>query len=113
MITEWVKKDKEGKEVGTRCSSERMTAVDKWGSVCWRPQEDSLEHASELPILRGKEAEGFICPQLSISQQSQLPGVFVLPKYRLSEVFRQSNRCMKRQKCSLGTVSTEGLWAEP
>lgn len=111
MITEWVKKDNEGKEVNTRCSSERMTAVDKWGSVCCRPQEDSLEHASELPMPRGKEAEGFIHPRLAISQQSQLPGVFVLPKYRLSEAFRQSNRYVKKQKCSLGTVSTEGLWA--
>ena len=53
--------------------------MDNWDSNLWSPQEDSAEHASELPHLRDEESEGSIHQLLSITQQSQFPGLSVLP----------------------------------
>lgn len=53
--------------------------MDNWGSNLWSPREDSAEHASELPHLRDEESEGSIHQLLSITQQSQFPGLSVLP----------------------------------
>ena len=53
--------------------------MDNWGSNLWSPQEESAEHASELPHLRGEEAEGSIHQLLSVTLQTQVPGLSALP----------------------------------
>lgn len=41
-----------------RCSGED-DRCGQLGSVCWGPHEDSIEHASELPVPRSEDAEEF------------------------------------------------------
>lgn len=97
-ITERVKKDKEGKEVNT--------GVVLRGQLLWAAgaQSAGILRETDLPIPRGEEAMGFIHQLLFITQQSQLPGISVLPTYRLSKVFRQkvTGILMKKQKWQFG-----------
>ena len=79
--------------------------MDNWDSNLWSPQEDSAEHASELPHLRDEESEGSIHQLLSITQQSQFPGLSVLPVGKPNRA-----KSFKREKISSVFVKKQKMW---